>query len=349
MKSITITVAVLAGTLLSVQIYAEGLYFQHKDWELACDNTGTCRAAGYQTEDNMDSLASILFTRKAGASTPVTAQAALMMFKDDDVYEIKGKIKLFINGKDYGVINYSSSQSSYILSQTQTQAILRHAEGSQNIEFRHASGINTVSDQGLTAILLKMDEYQHRLDTSGALIRKGNVSEKNVLTAKPLTVIYAKKLPDQDNQSFEPHSQIYQKLKIKLLAAISDKQDCPVLLDADRSFASDKKIYVYDLTPKKALIESVCWTGAYNTGFGYWIINKDWTGAAQLVTTDASGLTDISVTSAQKGRGIGDCWSQDEWVWNGKSFIHGSSATTGMCRGFPGGAWKLNTISSDIK
>ncbi|WP_410488919.1 DUF1176 domain-containing protein [Aeromonas hydrophila] len=28
----------------------EGLSFQHKDWELACDNTRTCRAAGYSAE-----------------------------------------------------------------------------------------------------------------------------------------------------------------------------------------------------------------------------------------------------------------------------------------------------------
>ena len=25
-----------------------GIHFNHGDWELACDNTGTCRAAGYQ-------------------------------------------------------------------------------------------------------------------------------------------------------------------------------------------------------------------------------------------------------------------------------------------------------------
>ncbi|MDU7869659.1 MAG: hypothetical protein E7J78_21350, partial [Pantoea sp.] len=25
----------------------QGFSFAHKDWELACDNTGTCRAAGY--------------------------------------------------------------------------------------------------------------------------------------------------------------------------------------------------------------------------------------------------------------------------------------------------------------
>ena len=31
----------------------QGLYFQHQDWELACDNTGICRAAGYQTDDDL--------------------------------------------------------------------------------------------------------------------------------------------------------------------------------------------------------------------------------------------------------------------------------------------------------
>ncbi|WGV54914.1 DUF1176 domain-containing protein [Stenotrophomonas indicatrix] len=29
-----------------------GLYFQHHDWVVACDNTRTCRAAGYASGDD---------------------------------------------------------------------------------------------------------------------------------------------------------------------------------------------------------------------------------------------------------------------------------------------------------
>ena len=52
----------------------QGLYFQHQDWELACDNTGTCRAAGYQSDDNFEQPISMLLTRQAGAKTAVQGQ-----------------------------------------------------------------------------------------------------------------------------------------------------------------------------------------------------------------------------------------------------------------------------------
>jgi hypothetical protein len=39
----------------------------------------------------------------------------------------------------------------------------------------------TVSTSGANAVLLKMDEFQGRLDTPGALVRKGSKPESNVL------------------------------------------------------------------------------------------------------------------------------------------------------------------------
>lgn len=36
----------------AVDFLCKGLYFRHQDWELACDNTGVCRAAGYQADDD---------------------------------------------------------------------------------------------------------------------------------------------------------------------------------------------------------------------------------------------------------------------------------------------------------
>lgn len=47
--------------------------FAHHDWSLACDNTRTCRAAGYQSDDEQLPV-SVLHTRKAGLQQPVTAR-----------------------------------------------------------------------------------------------------------------------------------------------------------------------------------------------------------------------------------------------------------------------------------
>ncbi|NBD19090.1 DUF1176 domain-containing protein [Aquabacterium fontiphilum] len=56
--------------------HAAGVSFGHLDWELACDNTRTCRAAGYQPEE-AGLAVSLLLTRAAGPGTPVQARLTL--------------------------------------------------------------------------------------------------------------------------------------------------------------------------------------------------------------------------------------------------------------------------------
>src|SRR5512139_570127 len=86
MKRTLLTLS-LAIPLLASEVYANdvtpGISFQHKDWELACDNTRTCRAAGYQSDDG-DLAMSVLLTRMAGPNQPVTAQVMLGSYAEDD-------------------------------------------------------------------------------------------------------------------------------------------------------------------------------------------------------------------------------------------------------------------------
>ena len=42
-----------------------GNYFIHKDWELACDNTGMYRAVGYQSDAQFGHPVSLLISRPA--------------------------------------------------------------------------------------------------------------------------------------------------------------------------------------------------------------------------------------------------------------------------------------------
>ncbi|WP_312787194.1 DUF1176 domain-containing protein, partial [Stenotrophomonas indicatrix] len=52
-----------------------GLYFQHHDWVVACDNTRTCRAAGYASGD--DSTLSVLLTRAGGPNQAISGRLSL--------------------------------------------------------------------------------------------------------------------------------------------------------------------------------------------------------------------------------------------------------------------------------
>lgn len=54
--------------------------FTQKDWELACDNTGTCRAAGYGVR--MGEV-SVLLTRNAGSEQRLAATATFAQIEHD--------------------------------------------------------------------------------------------------------------------------------------------------------------------------------------------------------------------------------------------------------------------------
>ena len=75
------------ASAFTLPVYAaapEPLVFAHYDWELACDNTGTCRAAGYHDEEAETAAAlSVLLTRAAGPQAPVTGQLMLGHYGED--------------------------------------------------------------------------------------------------------------------------------------------------------------------------------------------------------------------------------------------------------------------------
>ncbi len=75
------------------------------------------------------------------------------------------------------------------------------------------------------------------------------------------------------------------------------------------------------------------------------LVNK-----ASFVTEHASEFYAGTISSSQKGRGIGDCWSSDEWVWDGLKFVHTKDMWTGMCKGLAaGGVWELDQVEAIVK
>ncbi|MBY0239227.1 MAG: DUF1176 domain-containing protein [Burkholderiaceae bacterium] len=54
--ALTLSAAMALAPALAGATGFTGIYFQHHDWEMACDNTGTCRAAGYQEDRYVDAV-----------------------------------------------------------------------------------------------------------------------------------------------------------------------------------------------------------------------------------------------------------------------------------------------------
>ena len=95
---------------------------------------------------------------------------------------------------------------------------------------------------------------------------------------------------------------------------------------------------------------TLCWRAAYNEGYGMWVLDASLKGPATFITETASDFSEGHIYSAQKGRGIGDCWAIAEWVWNGQQFVQTVDRWTGMCKGLAaGGVWDLDQIEAVVK
>lgn len=105
-----------------------GFSFAYKDWEVACDNTGTCRAAGYGA--TMGEV-SVLLTRSAGPGRQATAQVTFAQTEHDIPPD--ASVNLFINDNDRGALE-AIDDSHFHFDSTQTSALITALEQNAKIE-----------------------------------------------------------------------------------------------------------------------------------------------------------------------------------------------------------------------
>jgi hypothetical protein len=325
--------ALLAG--MAAAAGAAGTSFQHKDWELACDNTGTCRAAGYQREGDEQAV-SVLLTRAAGAGQPVAGQVAIGSY--DEPARVPASVTLTVGGRAHGAIAVKKDDATGELSPAQVQALLQALQQGGDIAFVAGAQRWRLSDAGATAVLVKMDEAQGRLGTTGALARRGASGEGAVRAPLAPPVVHAAAVP---GGAAPP-----QALAVAVLRSLrKPPADCPDLAEP----AEPAKIW--RLAPGKVLVSQRCWLAAYNAGYGFWIASDRAPHRPQAVTYDATEFdADASrIVAIQKGRGLGDCFASKAWVWDGTRFVPTEESTTGQCRMVAaGGPWHLPTLVTEV-
>ncbi|WP_039057582.1 DUF1176 domain-containing protein [Enterobacter sp. Bisph1] len=348
MKS-SIKAALIITATLSAQVLAaqNSVSFDHKDWQVVCDNTLTCRAAGYSAEE--EATGSVLITRKAGPQTPVTVDVVLAeMDADDNATPVK--LTLWIEGKSLGEIATEDSDS-WRLSDAQAQSLIEAVKGSGKVEFKGGAKPFVLSNDGASAVLLKFDDVQGRVGTPGALSKKGDKAESSVTAAVAAPVIQAVAVKGGEERTLT-EAQVAA-LKPRLLAAVNDDNGCDRLAspqEQEQAVDGDNDVTLTPLDGKHALISALCWRGAYNEGYGYWVIDSALKGTPQFITGSASDYSDGVISLGQRGRGIGDCWASAEWVWDGETFRKSSESTSGMCRYVrAGGTWDLTEFVAEVK
>lgn len=353
-----LAIAILAMSTASfsaISVAAAPVSFESRDWQVACDNTRTCRLAGYQSDSNIEMPVSVLLTRRAGNNTSINGKLKLGGAKEGSAKSLlqlgnRHRISLFIDGKDYGEAQpYSSTTNDANLTQTQVDALVNALAKTSKIEFVLRNTRWELSGKGASAAMLKADEAQGRVGTPSALISQGSKPNSQALSSKAtpqLRLIVPKaRGAVKANKPFRMASSQLSTMMEKTLANAS--KECPSLSDSSSDSSGWR---VSRLNSNQLLAQHKCWVGAYNVGHGMWVINDSEPYSPKLVTVNATSYNKGQISSIQKGRGIGDCLSKEDWVWTGKSFAKSYETTTGLCRMIEaGGAWDLPTYVSNVK
>lgn len=334
----------LVLAILSAPVMAQKseVSFSHKDWEVVCDNTLTCRVAGYGHEEGKGG--SVLLTRQAGAGTSVSGQVMLAEI-DNESEAPPSRLTLWINDQPAGEVK-PGKEGNWQLSDKQTQEIIDAVKGSGKVEFKGRRDPFALSGEGAYAVLLKMDDVQGRIGTPGALTKKGDKPENSVTAAIPVPVIHQVK-PEKAQERLLTAPELAV-LKPKLLATLSEDDGCDRIQPSEEQDA--ETISLTPLDNAHSLISALCWQAAYNEGHGYWVVDSKLEGKPELITVSGSDYGNGEIFVSHKGRGLGDCWGTALWIWDGETFRKGREATTGMCRYLRlGGTWDLPTWVADVK
>lgn len=346
----TAAVAITSTMLLSsVNVHA-ATTFDSQDWQVACDNTRTCRLVGYQSDNSIEFPVSVMLTREAGSNAQINGKVKFGGAKEGSAKSLmqlgnRHRISLLIDGKDIGEAkSFSTTTNDAELTKIQVAALLEALAKTSKIEFVVRNTRWELSGSGATAVMAKADEAQGRTGTASAFVSKGSKPNSQVLTAQAapqlrMVLPISKSAPR--NNPFKMKSSKLAEMVQGSVANLAN--DCPDLKDSSSWRVSR-------LNSDQLLAQHKCWSGAYNTGQGMWLINDSSPYKPVLVTTKATSYNNGKISSVQKGRNIGDCLTKTEWVWTGSSFKKSYESTTGLCRMIAtGGAWDLPTYVTDVK
>lgn len=335
-----VLVALTAGlTLLTAGGAGAAGVKTFKDWSAVCNNLNTCVAFAYPAEDTGE-MAWLRLERAGDAGAPVAVVIAI--YAEDDPEVGGGPWVVKVDGKPVpglGTVSPVQDGSGYWraeLPAANGRALAIAArDGSALTITRRGQPSVTLSLSGGAATMIWIDEQQHRLGSPTALSRASG-SPSAIMVPQTPRITAGAAVPQTGLPKAVPAS---------VMTLIGDCEDM-----ADREVAP----LIARLSPGVVLYAPVCSMGAYNAVHGLALADESGKGARviSLPLPEGYGETSISdpmnldydpttriLSSFAKGRGLGDCGGEAQWLWDGAAFQVLSMQVMVECRGVTGDDW----------
>lgn len=331
MKRFSLFLAIAISALVSTQSIAkssqENVFFSHGDWELGCDNTLSCRAAGY-TENamNNENVAMVMLGRQAGPATKVENWVLLTNNDPSTKSKQKSAPEIIINKTSLGPLE-KGEDVSWKMNESQYGAFMAALSNKGKITFRDSVDTYTFSSAGSNAVLLKMDEFQGRVGTQGAILSKGDRDESKVPLPQAIPVL--KKSPVLDTEGQKLSADQLNTFKKQLLPSIvkGKGSDCSEDIAQAEWFAAR-------LDTDRTLIYAACWKGAYNAGNLWYIVSPDSKKIIQWVDNSNDTYHDGMIEGFFLGNSAGVSETKSQFLWDGSQFVDAYEDYRGHCAGY---------------
>lgn len=327
-----------------------GASFAEGDWFMACDNTRACRLAGVGAPAPL--RLAVLIERNGGPGAAVEIRLALARNDVDDPEALAqspaGALQLRLDEKPAGSIGVLASATEHAtLTSAQVRAFSAALVNHSPISITDGMGQAwSLASSGAAALMLKMDELQQRLETPGALVRRGSRQESSVPPAlsKPRLPIPSRRVPPR-----EEDAQLGEHEDLRRLLQPSDKADWACAANVQQT--APPSITVQRLDDHYLLASVVCHTPAFNVPAGTWVINDQppfnptfiTQGALFAHTPEAVFLEETVETDQDR------CETGRYWVWDGQQMRLSMEYVGGTCSGSGASTWRLPTYITEFR
>ncbi|PXW77600.1 uncharacterized protein DUF1176 [Blastomonas natatoria] len=305
-----------------------------KDWYVACDNIWSCEAGTLSDDSSELFTAQVVRIRREGGPD---ARFRIVLRPQEE--QAKGAATLVIDGAA-PLTGEPDSEGDTWLDETRSMATARAlANGkSASVKLSDESAI-PISLAGSSAALRYIDAIQQRAGTSGAIVATGPKPDTALPPAAPELIARA---------------------ATKLIALPDLKRYPEVIAETGCEYRMEGAEDTVEPLGQRggrdmALVLIACDSGAYNFGSAVMIAerpmedpNADWTftrarfdsetgwgenaDVAQVVNASFEPATGRLAEFA-KGRGLGDCGTASQYVWDGEQFRLAERHVMDDCRG----------------
>lgn len=323
-----------------------GMSFVEGDGVMACDNTRTCRLAAYGPLAPL--MLSALIERTGGPRTAVTARLSMAEGGEDApptpaAVAPEGTLRLRVDGKDLGAIGHSEALGPGLaLSAHYVTTLIEALLDGKHVEMRDASGRAwPLSDRGIRTLLLRMDAAQGRLDTPGALVRKGSQPESKVpaaVAAPPL------KAPSLLVEAQEGDAQLAERADLlqQLQPVAATGNAC------DRM--SSRQLHIERVDARHVLAQLNCATGRHIVPAGTWLVRDRPPFAPSLVSRSALFPLYPYAVFLEEGfvTDTDTCGTNRHWAWDGSRLVLSATYPGDHCSPRSRRHWSLPTYVTEV-